>query len=957
MVVSLQQFEVHIFSALDELRGYLDPHEAVDYLIGLFLLRFLSEKYELKNESSNGEAGHEKQPIDFYVPDEARWNTIRTSSHPGDAISHALHSIRVSGNQKLSDFGLFSSLERLQRNPALCGRLVNRVSALDLSGIQSHELAILTDQLITLSASALGAQGGEFYTSPDLAGLLVSLLGPEPGKSIYDPACGTGSLLISAYNYAQSGTNNNSKTHVYCQEINSRTAALAYINAIIHDVANASFAVSNSLLHPEFGKENGKFDFVVTNPPIGLRLNPDTYQQIRYTRGGDFRFGPPTKVADYNFLQHVISQLNGDGRAVMLMGLRPLFISGIEGQIRRALVQSDVIEAVITLAPNLLPHTSASSAVLILNKNKTEERRNKIQFIFADNEYEPLGRARNSVSLQNRQKILDAYKNLKIQNQFSAVVKLEDVATHDFTLLPARYVGLSDVDISLGSDVRWLALNELATVFKGTSLGRHSGGSVPVIQGRDLSVPYLAIDQLEKKHVPEDLRRAVYLQAGDVLLQRIGQRPQAFLVEEELSGVLVSDTVYVIRFKEDNRPRARYIVEFLNSTPGQAQLASAIAGAVVPTLRLTSLREISVPIPNQAVVELVNNLHEVEHTLFERMNKARQLRQKLFTIENQEQVAEELRNLSIDAQVLSESIIRADDLNFQIRNYYPYVLAYVYRSLDSIQGEAKLYKEQLRLAENLMAFLGSMGLMLTAWVGSLTNDDNGVPRDKLLEYWQKGISPGDWVDIAIRTAKLLRPNEEHAAIVSFSDIWFKGKGSKQSQFRENLQNWVTRKNDFKHDRWPQADDEYAVAVRDIGQEIQQCLQKIAFLVQYPMRLIQDSDVDWRTKKIVASTLVYIGDHPVLRQERISLNSPVSKDKLYLELKGDTLVPLYPLFSVHNCSVCKMREVFMVDRWDGPGDRIVLKSFERGHAHDKEAARKVAEDLEHWLENVYQPRAI
>jgi len=945
--ISTRQFETYLSAALEELRASaLTSHEARDFLIALFLLRFLSEAFD-----RNSEGHKEKGAVEFYVPEDVRWASIEAHPNPNDAIVHALGTVTV-GGETLDKPGLFSSLRRINRDPQLFKKLLGIVSGVDFSDATRDDLAALTDVLVKLLATSSGAQGGEFYTYPDIAELLVSLLDPTPGKSIYDPACGTGSLLFSAFNYTQDRNEGSLKTCLSCQEINLRTADLARINGIMHNVTNASFKVGNSLFDTEYSDDGRKFDFVITNPPAGLRFTDDTYHRIRQTRSADFRFGPPTKVADYNFIQHVLSKLNGNGRAAMLVGLRPLFVSGQEGEIRRSLVLSDVIEAVITLAPNLLPHTNAQSAVLILNKAKPTVRRNKIQFILADNEYESIGRSRNTIPDSSRQKILQAYNALQKRSQFSAIIDLDEIIANDFTLLPSKYLGIGKTDVSLGSDVQWICLNELGSVFKGTSLGRHEGERLPVLQGRDLSMSYLNIDQLEKKNVPQDLLKAVYSQPGDVLLQRIGQRPQAFLVENELSGVLISDTVYVIRFKDVNMLQARYLVEFLNSAPGQAQLTSSIAGAVIPTISLTVLRKVRVPIPNQAVVELVNNLHKVEQSLFDRMSKARQLRQKLFTIENPEQFSEQLRNLSIEAEVLGESVIQADDLNFQIRNYYPYLLAYGYRSLDSLQGDTKLYKEQLRLAENLMAFLGSIGLMLTAWIGAFAKDEvNGFSKERILEYWQNGISPGDWVDIAVRAGKLLRNNEQYAAIVSFSDIWFKGRGSKQSHFRNTLKNLVDRKNNFKHDRWPQTEDEYATAVRETHKELEQCLQELAFLVQYPMRLVQDSDVDWKTKQISANTLLYVGDHPSLRKESITLSTPVSRDKLYLELASDTLVALHPLLSVQNCGICKMREVFMIDRF--AADRVVLKSFEHGHSHDNdEVAKTVAGDLEHWLQNAF-----
>ena len=175
------------------------------------------------------------------------------------------------------------------------------------------------------------------------------------------------------------------------------------------------------------------------------------------------------------------------------------------------------------------------------------------------------------------------------------------------------------------------------------------------------------------------------------------------MVEEELAGINLNDTVYIIRFHEDDRLRSRYLVEFLNSSAGQAQLLSTnIGGAVIPTLRLTGLRKLKVAIPNRAVVELIKDIHDVEQILIRRVDKARNLRQKLFSIENPELFDEQLRDLSVEAQVLSESIIRADDLNFQVRNYYPYVIAYPYRALDALQIDASFYKAQLRVAENLL---------------------------------------------------------------------------------------------------------------------------------------------------------------------------------------------------------------------------------------------------------------
>lgn len=161
------------------------------------------------------------------------------------------------------------------------------------------------------------------------------------------------------------------------------------------------------------------------------------------------------------------------------------------------------------------------------------------------------------------------------------------------------------------------------------------------------------------------------------------------------------------------------------------------------------------------------------------------------------------------------------------------------------------------------------------------------------------------------------------------------------------------KNDFKHDRGPQTANEYVAAVQEVAEILYQCMHEIAFFVQHPMRLIQDSDIDWKTRRTLVNTLVYVGDHPGLRQEKITLNDAVPKGKLYFELKDETLMPLYPLISVQYCEPCKMREAYMIDRWDGPGGRTILKSFERGHTHDNDAiAKTIGTDFEYWLLEVF-----
>lgn len=128
-------------------------------------------------------------------------------------------------------------------------------------------------------------------------------------------------------------------------------------------------------------------------------------------------------------------------------------------------------------------------------------------------------------------------------------------------------------------------------------------------------------------------------------------------------------------------------------------------------------------------------------------------------------------------------------------------------------------------------------------------------------------------------------------------------------------------------------------------------------MQHPMRLVQDFDIDWKTRQTVLSTLVYVGDHPGLRQENILVSNPLPKDKLYLELRLGQLSALYPLISAQYCASCKARETYFVDRWERSNGSTVLKSFERGHTHaNDETSRRVGADIDHWLRTVFPPQS-
>lgn len=943
------QIRTSFWEGVNKFRGYTHDPETIEILILLSYLRLLSIKSEQQNALMD--VGPNRTVI---IPSEFRWESITGSSNPCETVYNAIEVIS-SLNNGLFDNAIHSSwMQRFLDSQGLCVQLIEIVSGLDLPRTYLNDLSDIVDFLTATYSESLGIRGKEFYTPKHIINVIVELLNPQASDSIYDPACGTGGFLFAASKYVGDNTAQSERGNIVGRDINPQATNITRINALLHDIPLGNIKTGNSLLDPLDEIEQHNFDIVITNPPFALRHDEHTFNMLEWTAGINFIYGPPTRIADFNFIQHALSKLNNKGRAAIIIGLRPLFASGQEAEIRRRLLEADIIEAVITLPNNILPQTGAPSAILIFNKDKSVNMQGKVLFIRADNEFEQLDRSKRIIGKENQQKIIKTFRNKAVEPKFSSIVAYDEIARNEYQLIPTNYVGTDEVNIFLGTDVEDIKIDQIGIVRQGTKLARGKGVNAPIIQGRDLSNPFLLVGNLTRKDIPANISEDYISRIGDILIQRIGETPKAILVEEDLSGIAISDTVYIIRPTEVDSLRDRYIVEYINSDVGQAQLLSGLRRQVIPTLNITVLRNFKVPIPNQSIIEFIKDLHDVESTLTLRLQKSKSLRSQLFSIEDVNSFNQQLQQLGVELQVLKQSLLQSDDINFQIRNYFPYVLSFAYRSLDAIQNEAQLYKEQLRVAENILAFLGSVGLALVV----STNKNQPVDLkefnyQKLRNYWQGGISPGDWQDMASRSGAELRLVEQNVLIAAFISLWFKGRGTKQSQFARLLQELITKKNDFKHDRGPQAPNEYIEGTMALGQDLKACLQELALFVQHPMRFIEEADVDWRSRRAKLKTLVYVGDHPGLRRESISVSESLPKDKLYIEVNEGHLLPLYPLISVHYCSSCKTRETYFIDRWDPNDGKLVLKSFERGHTHSNNTIiQQVGDDLKYWIESFF-----
>ncbi|MEM2585056.1 MAG: class I SAM-dependent DNA methyltransferase [Thermoproteota archaeon] len=386
---------------------------------------------------------------EFDLPKEYLWDEIRKNvANLHEKFSEALKTI-ASRNPDLKD--VFENVDFMQfatsaENKEILRQLVEIFSSKNLYNVSPDILGDAYEWILKYFAPQK-AKEGEVYTPREVIRLLVEILDPRSGESVYDPCCGSGGMLILSYKYVEEryGKEEADKLFLHGQEVNSKTLALAKMNIYIHGIRNVHLFLGDTLLYPKIKEDGGikKFDIVLANPP----WNHDGYDEEMLKKGEfwreRFRFGfPPQQSADWAWIQHMLASAKDDGRVGLVIDNGCLFRGGKEGEIRRQVVEKDWIECVILTPEKLFYNTGAPGALIIFNKNKPEERRNKILFINASNEYipHPSVRRLNSLSKENIEKIVEAYREFTSIPGFSRVVDKSEIVGNDYNLNVTLYV-------------------------------------------------------------------------------------------------------------------------------------------------------------------------------------------------------------------------------------------------------------------------------------------------------------------------------------------------------------------------------------------------------------------------------------------------------------------------------------------------------------------------------------
>ena len=447
--IKQRELEAYLWGAANLLRGLIDAGDYKQYVFPLLFFKRLSDVWDEEYQvafSETGDKTYARATADdrFTIPDGAHWSDVRLAARDvGRSLLNAFQAIEAANPDRLNGiFGNAPWTDKAHLPDETLKNLIEHFSkyTLNLSAVPEDELGNAYEYLIKHFADDSGHTAQEFYTNRTLVHLMTQMLEPKTGESIYDPTVGTGGMLISALAEVKSRGGDARTLGLYGQELIHITAAIAKMNLVLHGVEDFEIVTGNTLSNPAFmeGDSLRTFDVVVANPPYSIKKwNREAW--VNDPWGRNFLGTPPQGRADYAFFQHILKSLDPvNGRCAILFPHGILFRNE-EAQMRRKLIELDLIEAVLGLGPNLFYNSPMEACVVVCRTNKPDERKRKILFINAVKEV-VRERANSYLSSDNQERILEAYQIFEDQPGFSAIASVEEVLVKEGNLSIPLYV-------------------------------------------------------------------------------------------------------------------------------------------------------------------------------------------------------------------------------------------------------------------------------------------------------------------------------------------------------------------------------------------------------------------------------------------------------------------------------------------------------------------------------------
>jgi type I restriction enzyme M protein len=445
-----QELEKYLWGAAKVLRGTIDAGDYKQYIFPLLFFKRICDVYEEEFEKALKESGGDMEYASFaehhhfIVPPESHWNKIREiTTNVGLAIQNSMREIEKANPDTL--YGIFGDASWTNKDRLSDATLINLIEhfsqhKLNLVNVADDKLGNAYEYLIKEFADDSGHTAAEFYTNRTVVKLMTMIMDPQPGESVYDPTCGSGGLLLNCALHLRDEGKEYRTLKLYGQEINLITSAIARMNMFMHGIEEFSIVRGDTLAQPAFLENDTlkKFNVILANPPYSIKAwDRKSFENDPY--GRNLWGTPPQGCADYAFQQHIQKSLNEkNGRSISLWPHGVLFRDS-ESDMRRKMIEEDLVECVIGLGPNLFYNSPMEACLLITKTNKSKNRKDKILFINAVLEVKQ-EKTMGFLEQRHIDKIFKAYQEFESIENFSALITCDEVLKNNGNMSISLYV-------------------------------------------------------------------------------------------------------------------------------------------------------------------------------------------------------------------------------------------------------------------------------------------------------------------------------------------------------------------------------------------------------------------------------------------------------------------------------------------------------------------------------------
>ncbi|OOE95966.1 N-6 DNA methylase [Salinivibrio sp. AR640] len=760
--LSLKELNTILWKVASLFRGRKKPSNVKEQFLRLIFIKRLSDSFEdieeeqfqllLRDGYSEDEAEKLSEKLaafkcGFCIPKTIRWSKINNLESDLE-IAHMLNNICYEIEHSTKELeGVLTAIDFIPGNSSINNLLKEAIYYLSDFNLSDNYLTSTDvfpyafELLIKRFADESGKKAGEFYTPNEVVRLLVGMLKPEKGMSLYDPTCGVGGMLIQAYNSLKEREVKVDSFSLYGQEINLNTWAICKMNVFLHGALNTDVRLGDTLLEPKhLAKESlAKFDMAVANPPYNLKIHEtDVFWHDRYQR---FCYGvPPKNSADLAFLQHMISSLNEYGQAGMILPSGALSRGHSERNIREGILKDDLVEAVVSLPPGLFYGTSIPTSIIIINKNKERQRKHKVLFIDASQDFFSK-RKMNVLREDDIHKIVRSFEEFESVGTFCKVVSIDAILAKDSNLSTTHYVNNSPV------------IPEIDAL-----LSHHEGFERVPLSNKKLvkSVSIAsAVDDLDESNT--------------IYFKRI--RPELGAILLSLKGPNAPKGKFIqVRFCK-NKLLSEYAKLFFESELGRKMLSQIPTGTSIQSLSTSSIQSLSIPIPKTdvqlEVIKVASKLEIAREQIEEFFKKLTTEPKKYKSIEDStDEMVFRLSALS-DVKHLQHLISLGETRQMEFKQSF-------FANVDKLRDEAKKVERnsdvQAEIIKVIVSFLNTEGGVLLIGV-----NDKGKVTGVDIEQKRFGFKKMDNYFQELGAQLASRISADYAQYCQLTEVPFDGK--------------------------------------------------------------------------------------------------------------------------------------------------------------------------------------